>query len=72
MKKINGSWCPMSRRACRGDCAWMAEGGCAVLQIAQQSKRQGDELFYMAEVMAPGNPGDPQPQKEDNQARTGG
>lgn len=49
-----GRYCPLRRGNCLETCAWRMYDMCAVVQLAGQARRQGDELYAMVEVMREG------------------
>mgnify|MGYP007020642856 CR=1 FL=1 len=53
MKRKTG-FCPIRRGQCLDNCMWRVDGVCAVALIGGQARRQGDELFAIAEIMMRG------------------
>lgn len=47
-------FCPLRRGKCLQTCMWRMDGMCAVTQLAGQSRRQGDELYALTELMLRG------------------
>ena len=50
-----GRYCPMRRGKCVETCAWRMHDMCAMVQLAGQARRQGDELYAMVEIMREGS-----------------
>lgn len=67
-KRATDKFCPLAGSGffgqCGAGCAWRVGDECAMAVLAKQARRQGDELYAMAEIMI-GNTEGVQPADED-------
>ena len=49
-----GGFCPLRRGKCLQACMWRMDDMCAMTQLAGQSRRQGNELYALTELLMHG------------------